>query len=199
MGLGLSLTRSLLELQGGSVEAASGGLGQGSTFTVLLPLLEPSAAGEPPVPANPAVEPPPRFRAEEKPLTTLRLLLVDDDLPTREAISAALSNYGADVRASASASDALKTLQTFTPHVILSDIAMPEVDGYTFLRNLRAAGSPHIRMVPAIAFSAFAGPDVAKASLDSGFQRSLTKPVDMELLVHAIQEVSGREPRTLTC
>jgi PAS domain S-box-containing protein len=179
LGLGLSLARSLLELQNGSIEASSPGLGHGSTFTVLLPTEDGAAEALPSTTAQPDLG---------TALGPLKILFVDDDLRTREAIAMTLERAGAEVRVAGSASEAMNALKSFEPDLILSDIAMPREDGLSLVRRIRASGRTHI---PAIAFSAIAGPDVAKAIQEAGFQAHLLKPLEFGELVRTIREIRG--------
>ncbi|MGZ3712899.1 MAG: hybrid sensor histidine kinase/response regulator, partial [Bdellovibrionota bacterium] len=178
MGLGLSLTRSLLEMQKGSVEATSAGVNKGSTFTVFLPLLEGKQATTDSSIPSAAELARLSIKQNRSPLSEIKVLLVDDEPNTREAIQVALSFSGAEVKAASSAKEALALLKDFAADVILSDVAMPQEDGLAFMRKVRASNDQRIRKIPAIAFSAFAGPEVANATHDAGFQTYLAKPVD---------------------
>lgn len=188
LGLGLSLVRSLLDLQDGSVSVESGGKGKGSTFTVLLPLLERLEQEAAPVPANSSRS------VQAGDLSGWKTLIVDDDPNTLEALRVTLFSAGAQVRVAASAAEADDILANYEPDVLLCDIAMPREDGFHFMRRLRASGEARLSRLPALAFSASAGSEVAREAEQAGFQSHLTKPVENAVLVRAILSV-GAEKR----
>ena len=141
LGLGLDIVRHLVEAHGGTVQATSPGRGRGATFTVVLPLLSPDrAAGAviPALPALPATTDPPRPNGPVR-LTSLRVLVVDDDALTRDALLDMLSQAGASVHAVGSVEEALRAMAEFRPGVLLSDLAMPDQDGLALIRRLREA------------------------------------------------------------
>ena len=182
LGIGLSIVKSLVELHGGSVRAKSPGKDQGSTFTVALPLFH--------------VRPPDGDRASRTsatdPLQTIELprldgtavLLVDDDIGGCELVTAILVARGANVRCVASGPDALELLAQEQFDVVLSDIGMPDMDGYEFMRALRKAegSSP----TPAIALTAYAGTADRQRALLSGYQMHISKPIEAAELIAAI-------------
>jgi signal transduction histidine kinase/ActR/RegA family two-component response regulator len=186
LGLGLAIVRHLVELHGGTVEASSAGEGLGATFRVQLPLPGGVARGAAMGAAEPA--------ANASDLRGVRVLLVDDDRDGREAVGLILSRHGAEVRSVASAAEALATLRTFRPSVIVSDIAMPEEDGFVLLRKVRALPAASGGTAPALALSALAGAGDRARILAAGFARCLSKPVDHPELVAAVAEaVDGAE------
>ncbi|HYH99815.1 MAG TPA: chemotaxis protein CheB, partial [Hyalangium sp.] len=144
LGLGLAIVRHLVELHGGTVQAESPGKGQGATFTVLLPLMATAqvsaGAASPPGVGQARTVRPPRNVMTASRLRGVRILVVDDDPGTREATAELLSQAGAEVREAASAATGLALVEDFRPEVLLSDIAMPGEDGYTFVRKVRALG-----------------------------------------------------------
>src|SRR5262249_11435421 len=160
-----------VELHGGSVAADSEGEGRGATFTVELPL-----AVAPEMPRRLAKEPESR-----QPLNGVRVLLVDDDHDSREVVRFLLSRSGAQVEAADSARQALELLGRQRLDVLVSDIAMPEEDGYTLLGRVRAGegGQPH---VPAIALTAYSAPEDRERVLSGGFQAHVSKPVELDEL-----------------
>ena len=189
LGLGLSIVRHIVELHGGTVRAESPGKGKGATFSVTLPRFRESqdeAAGNRSIAP---VETPPEgsdlFR-----LRGLRILVVDDDTETLEAMSEMLRLNGATVAAAASAAEALRAVQESSPHVIVSDIMMPGTDGYSLIRSIRALPAPDQASIPAIALTAAAGSDQRKLSLDAGFQEHLEKPVEVDRLARAVLDLS---------
>ncbi|PSR16260.1 hypothetical protein C8255_18780 [filamentous cyanobacterium CCP3] len=176
LGLGLALVRYLVELHGGQVKAASPGEGQGATFTVRLPLLPlHQAATLQPPPAKPSID-----------LNGTQILVVDDDSTTREFIAFFLELQGADVISAAGAGEAIAALTRFRPDIMLSDIGMPEMDGYMLMRQVRSLSLEQGGQVPAIALTAYAGEIDHQQALAAGFQKHITKPVEPDQLVEAI-------------
>ncbi|NJL37377.1 MAG: response regulator, partial [Leptolyngbyaceae cyanobacterium SM1_4_3] len=181
LGLGLAIVRYLVELHGGTVQADSLGEGQGATFTVRLPLLrskedeEQGEVGE--------------FSSTSTnlySLTGLRILVVDDDDNTREFLTFLLELHGANVTATATASEALVNLVQFKPDILLSDIGMPDVDGYMLMRQIRALPPAQGRNIPAIALTAYAGEIDHQQAMVAGFQQHIAKPIEPEVLIGAI-------------
>src|SRR3954468_20026136 len=187
LGLGLAIVHQLVELHGGCVAAASPGKGQGAVFTVSLPLLKPREATKEP----PLVTPPAGAAAPSPPLAGVRVLAVEDDESTLDALTELLSLQGADVAPAASVSQALETLKGFDPDVLVSDIGMPERDGYDLIREIRARGRD-AETLPAVAVTAFASPEDRQRALAAGFQVHLAKPVDPRELTSVIASLAGR-------
>jgi PAS domain S-box-containing protein len=184
LGLGLALVRHIVELHGGTVHASSDGPDLGATFSIDLPVraLFPSST----VSAS-SGESPAKATAPRDSLKDLRVLVVDDESDAREIIASVLEEAGAHVVATSSSADAVTTLERFTPHVILSDIAMPGEDGIAFIRKVRAI--PRLREIPAIAFTAYASDVDRTRVVDAGFNGHVAKPVDPSELVRAIAKV----------
>ncbi|MEB3281110.1 MAG: PAS domain S-box protein [Lyngbya sp.] len=183
LGLGLAIVRQLVEAHGGTITAESRGVGLGATFTVRLPLINQAAEAEPTDFSSPP----------SLDLTGIRVLAVDDDCDTRELLTVLLTQYGASVLTVASATEVLATLESFQPHVLVSDIGMPEVDGFTLLRQIRSLPPEKGGQTPAIALTAYAQVEDRRRALASGFQQHLTKPVDFEQLVEAVASLVQRE------
>ncbi|MBD1883824.1 ATP-binding protein [Microcoleus vaginatus] len=197
LGLGLAIVRQLVELHGGTVTVVSPGIGQGTTFTVKLPVmiihLPPSA----PEPLNSLVEAKGRFQASPT-LEGLQILVVEDEADALELLSTILEKYGADVMAVASVKEALTIIETATdrsPDVLVSDIGMPDEDGYSLIRKLRQLEVQRGGRLPAIALTAYARNDDRQQSLLAGFQMHLTKPVDAAELVAVVASLTGRTSR----
>ncbi len=150
LGLGLSIVKHIVEAHGGAITASSGGPGLGSCFEVRLPLIE-SVSNERAVLGGP--EPAPSL------LTGTRVLVVEDEADSRELLVQVLQKHGASVKSAACATDALDLLSAFEPHVLVSDIGMPGMDGYALLRTIRQVATTTIRNVPAIAMTAFVRPE----------------------------------------
>jgi PAS domain S-box-containing protein len=186
LGLGLSITRRLVELHNGSVHAESEGEGRGSTFTVKLPLAvnhpKPSSASARQISSGDG-----RVRGfGSVSLEGARILMVDDDAETRDMMKAMLEQVGADVVTAASASEALSKLQPGQYDAMLADIGMAEVDGYELIARVRALGPEKGGDLPAIAITAYAGKEDRLRAITSGFQYHLPKPVEPGELVGAI-------------
>ncbi len=191
LGLGLAIVRHLIEMHGGTVSAESAGPGQGATFIARLPL---SVAADAVSDASPEH----RAGSARRPLEQVRVLVVDDDADGREVLRAILSQEGAEVTTVSSASEAVDALQRVQPHVLISDIGMPDEDGYQLLRRIRASGW-HERRLPAVALTAYAGEDHRRRALDAGYQEHVPKPLDFRrivaLVAHLIDVSRGRESR----
>ena len=179
LGLGLAIVRHLVDLHGGSVTVASGGLGRGSVFTVTLPTRQALVTL--------AARPSPR---DQSPcLTGIRILAVDDDADSRELILLTVRAAEGEVMVASSAAGALEALATFRPHVVVADLAMPGMDGYGLIREIesRVTGA----MPPVIAMSAYASQADVERSRQAGFARHLGKPADYQRLVATIAELAG--------
>lgn len=179
LGLGLAIVRHLLELHGGTVKADSAGEEQGATFTVRIPLMRVQ---------------PPASAAETAPessfnLSGIRVLAVDDDADARDLVVFLLEDCGASVTAVSNAGDALAVLTKSVPDILLSDIGMPDTDGYMLLRQVRALPPEQGGLVPAIALTAYAGEIDYQQALAAGFQRHICKPLDPQKLVQAMLDV----------
>ncbi|MFU8815856.1 MAG: chemotaxis protein CheB [Pseudomonadales bacterium] len=181
LGLGLAIARHIVEVHGGEIRADSGGEGHGTTFTVTLPQSAHAATG---------VSAPPAKATVSRSIRGVRVLLVEDDDDTREVCTAMLEEQGADVRAAPSVAEGLAVAEAFAPQVILCDIAMPEEDGYTFIRKLR--GEERGSQTPVAALTALAGEADRRQVLDAGFRLHLTKPIDAEQLATAIATLAAR-------
>jgi PAS domain S-box-containing protein len=176
LGLGLTIVHHLVELHGGTVQAESPGEGQGATFTLKLPLM----------PTLPMSHQPGSLSEPALDLTGLQILVVDDDVDSREFVLFLVEQYGARVLSAASADEALVVLTHFQPDVLLSDIGMPEVDGYALMQQVRALPPEQGGQIPAIALTAYAGEIDYQQAISAGFQRHISKPVEPEVLIQAI-------------
>lgn len=190
LGLGLAIVRHIVELHGGTVRAESGGAGRGATFTVQLLRLAPVAPLEPLDPTRSA------FVGEAGDTTLridgLRVLVVDDQPESSEVVTAVLSAYGADVRAAGSSAEGLAVLRQWVPDVIVSDIAMPDEDGYAFVAKVRAQRM--FAHLPVIALTAYANTEDRVRILSAGFQMHVPKPIDPAELIAVV--ASATRPRS---
>jgi two-component system, chemotaxis family, CheB/CheR fusion protein len=193
LGLGLAIVRHLVELHGGEVTAASEGEGRGATFTVRLPVplfspfrvtpREPGGDGR-----ETSLD-----RTPPSSLEGLRILLVEDDADSRDALKTLLEQLGGRVAATASAAEALASLRALRPHVLVSDIGMPEQDGYELIRRVRTLAASEGGDVPALALSAYASKQDRARALAAGFQQHLAKPVLPSDLVARILDLAGKD------
>jgi CheY-like chemotaxis protein len=182
LGLGLAIVRHLIELHGGTVRAESAGRGLGATFTVELPL-NAAAVSEPPAKelSLPSLA--------EPHLEHLRVLLVEDDPDSRDAIASLLREFGAEVQAVASAEEAVRALEALPPDVLLSDIGMAHEDGYSLIRRVRQLLPARGGNVPAAALTAFTSPQDSRRALEAGFQAHMAKPVDSRELISLVNRL----------
>jgi PAS domain S-box-containing protein len=193
LGLGLSIVKHLAELHGGSVRVESEGVGLGATFIVSLPLQ--------------AVRPDDEIAADERrgaavdnaaaepDLSGIRVLMVDDEPDSIAIVQRMLERRGAEVRAARSMDEAIEEFVRFAPHVVLSDIGMPEHDGYELIRRLHEL--PGGRSVPAVALTALARAEDRTRALRAGFQLHVAKPVDFAELVAVVHNLCSLQ-RTVT-
>ena len=182
LGLGLAVVHHLVELHGGTVRAESPGDGLGSTFIVQIPLASGSEEAVGDEVARQAVSSAPGAEAPAS-LDGLRLLIVEDEPDTRDAIARFLQDYGAAVVAVGSAGEALERLWSEAFDVLISDIGMPDTDGYELIRELRARETGSGRHLPAVAVTAFTREEDQERALREGFSEYLTKPVNTSRLL----------------
>ncbi len=193
LGLGLAIVRHLTELHGGSVSATSAGRDRGATFAVRLPMASVAALPAPtrdrpkqgftksPDPARLAVE-----------LRGVRVLVVDDERDTRAVLAKVLEGYHASVAAAANVADAIEAYRRARPDVLISDLGMPDQDGFDLIRQVREIESRRGGHVPAVALTAFARSDDRQRALRAGFEVHLSKPVSPSEVAAVVAELSGR-------
>jgi CheY-like chemotaxis protein len=186
----LAIVRHLVELHGGTVRAESAGVGQGATFTVSLPLLKPELSIKNEDIASYST-------LDKLPLTGLKILVVDDEVDTRELIAFILEQAGAKVTTAVSAMEALQVIAQTKFDVLVSDIGMPDMDGYMLIRQIRAMQSERNSQIRAIALTAYAGEIDQQQALAAGFQHHIAKPVDPDQLVQVITNLVNVKPISL--
>jgi PAS domain S-box-containing protein len=191
LGLGLAISKQLVELHGGSIRAMSEGEGQGATFVVELPLSIVQLEAEDPARAHPAEEASREESLSPPRLAGVHVLVVDDEADGREMLQRVLEEQAATVTTVSSAQQALDVLKKVTPNVIVSDIGMPETDGYQLMRTLRA-GEARGQRIPAVALTALARAEDRKRALVAGYQAHLAKPFDVAELVLVVADLAGR-------
>lgn len=194
LGLGLAIVRHLVELHGGTVSAESRGENMGATFTVNLPLMLSSREKSSSEQEQESQDDPTSM--EDLPtLDGLYVLVVDDEADARELLTTVLEFQGARVTAVASVEEAIAALQRTRPDVLVSDIGMPEEDGYALIRQVRALEVAHEKMIPAVALTAYAREEDKNQVLSAGFQKHIAKPVEPAELTSVVASLAGRSER----
>ena len=190
LGLGLAIVRRLVELHGGTVRAENRTPETGAHFTVTLPRsADDIAAGATPVAGpddSPAANSPP---LNGTPLRGIRVVLVEDEIEARDSMTTALQLFGANVVAVDSMAAALDALERCTPDILLSDVGMPNGDGYALIKHVRAHETPASRRLPAAALTAYVRPEDRSAALRAGFDVHLAKPVEPLELARVVQQL----------
>ena len=189
LGLGLAIVRHLVEAHGGSVSAASEGPGLGATFTVTLPLAS-IRKEEGGIRKFTSGELSKDQISSSLALKDVTVLVVDDDSDARDLLTIALKQSGADVRSANNVRAALKILDQWKPDVLISDIGMPGVDGYAFMRKVRARKAERGGRIPALAVTGYAGVDDAERALKAGYQTHMPKPVVLSELVARVANLA---------
>lgn len=191
LGIGLAIAKQLVELHGGSISVKSPGQGLGCTFTVQLPLMAIHAQsdGEPPVHSGDGKAL--KVGHSQVALKGVRVLVVDDEQDARDLIRRVLEDYNAEVVTACSADEAVPILESQKIHVLVSDIGMPVVDGYEFLKQVRLLKPESVGKIPAIALTAFARSEDRTRALMSGYQVHVAKPVEPTELVATVASVVG--------
>jgi CheY-like chemotaxis protein len=193
LGLGLSIVRHLVEMHGGTTTAESTGVGRGATFKACFPLVGIRLFENGAAPGT-ASKGPTLIGAPS--LMGLEILVVEDEPETRELLVAVLAQCGAEVTAAASASGALEALRQWRPDVLISDIGMPDEDGYELIRKLRSMERDTDRRIPAVALTAYARAEDRVRALSAGFQFYVPKPVEPTELAAVVASLAGREAKT---
>jgi PAS domain S-box-containing protein len=189
LGLGLAIVRHLIELHGGTVRADSDGLGRGSTFTVDIPLMQASVGASREREATQL-----ELGGQLRHLRGVRILVVEDEMDSRDFITFLLQQVGATVTAAGSGAEALELIDASAPDVLVTDIGMPQQDGYQLLQAIRKRKSPFSR-IPAVAVTAYARPEDRERALNAGFQAHVSKPIAPRDLVASIEQAMAATRR----
>jgi two-component system CheB/CheR fusion protein len=192
LGLGLAIARHLIESHGGTIRAESRGPGEGATMTVSLPVPALTPHEGDPGEGAPAGRPQP----DRVLLAGVRVLVVEDEADSREILAAVLRESGAEVVTADSALVALGVLEKDRPHVLVSDIGMPDVDGFDLIRMLRQRAPEEIARIPAIALTAYTEEESRNKAIEVGFDEHVSKPADPQELIAAVARRAGRGPST---
>jgi len=189
LGIGLSIVKHLVELHGGTVQAASGGPGRGASFIVCLPraALRPGQNGA--YPGNARATAPTPLSVN---LRGVKVLVVDDEPDARDLIRQLLAECHADVHTAASAAEAMLAFQSIRPDLLLSDIGMPGRDGYQLIRDIRRLAPEAGGRTPAIALTAFARSEDRTRAMLSGYQVHVSKPIESHELIATVASLVGR-------
>jgi CheY-like chemotaxis protein len=187
LGLGLALVRHIVELHGGHVTASSEGAGKGATFTVTVPI---RATLPEPLESTPPPSEVPSSRGETG-LRGVRVLVVDDELDARDLIRAILGQAGAVIQTAESAAEGFIALRRFRPDVLVSDIGMPEEDGFSFMRRIRALLAAEGGKIPSLALTAFARDEDRAKAIAAGYTMHIGKPVDPAVLTSSVAELAA--------
>jgi CheY-like chemotaxis protein/two-component sensor histidine kinase len=191
LGLGLAISKQLVELHGGVIRAASQGEGSGATFTVQLPLSIAHLDNQSAPRSHPTAETHPGEMVSLPRLDQVHVFAIDDEPDARDLLRTVLEDRGAKVTTFVSAEEVLAALKTTKPTVLVCDVGMPKMDGYQLIRKVRAEASRNER-VPALALTAFARAEDRKRSLIAGYQAHLAKPFDVGELILIIADLVGR-------
>jgi signal transduction histidine kinase/CHASE1-domain containing sensor protein/CheY-like chemotaxis protein len=186
LGLGLAIARHLIEIHGGTINAESDGKGRGTTLTIRLPLIEAAAK---------SFSEPDQIKPVRAPqfLSGLNVLLVDDDSDTLTLMATALKRRQANVTAVSSAVEAIQAITRKRPDVLVSDIAMPDEDGYGLIRKIRSLENGATENIPAVAITAYAKEEDRERALSAGFQIYLAKPVELTELISVVARAAKRD------
>jgi signal transduction histidine kinase/CHASE1-domain containing sensor protein/ActR/RegA family two-component response regulator len=186
LGLGLAIARHLVEIHGGTIRADSVGEGRGATFTIRLPLVESASATTSFIDQH-------KLTRSTQLLSGVNVLIVDDDSDTLKLMTTALTKRQANVTAVSSAGEAIQAIARKRPDVLVSDIAMPDEDGYGLIEKVRSLENGETENIPAVAISAYAKEEDRRRALSAGFQIYLAKPVELTELISVVARAAKRE------
>jgi len=188
LGLGLAIARHLVEIHGGTIRGESSGVGRGATFTIRLPLME-VKKGAPQFVDHSQLS----LAQSPQLLSGVNVLLVDDDSDTLMLMTTALTRRQANVTAVSSAVEAIQAITKKRPDVLVSDIAMPDEDGYGLIEKVRLLENGAMQTIPAVAITAYAKDEDRERALSAGFQIYLAKPVELTELISVVARAAKRE------
>ena len=188
LGLGLAIARHLVEIHGGTIRGDSQGVGRGATFTIRLPLMEVKKGA-----AQFVDHSQPSLAQSQQLLSGINVLLVDDDSDTLMLMTTALTRRQANVTAVSSAGEAIQAITKKRPDVLVSDIAMPDEDGYGLIEKVRLLENGALQTIPAVAITAYAKDEDRERALSAGFQIYLAKPVELAELISVVARAAKRE------
>jgi PAS domain S-box-containing protein len=192
LGIGLAIVRHIVEMHGGGVSASSRGRGQGATFRIRLPMISALRPEGPKTEPAPAPEIERKVLNESHRLDEVRVLLVEDNPETLDTLKVIFEESGAEVIAATSVDEALDALDRFRPDVLVSDITMPDRDGYDLVREVRSRAPERSGKIPAVALTAYVRAEDRVRVLSAGFQMHVAKPIDPNDLIAAVASLTGR-------
>src|SRR4029079_5000347 len=187
LGLGLAIVWHLVEMHGGNVSAHSEGRDQGTSFIVRLPVSKTAVEN---IPSTAVALETSQNGQSGSPLTGLRILIVEDDDDSRDMLATILKFHGADVLTAENVPDGFETFRSTRPDILISDVGLPEKDGYDLIRHIRSLPKDEGGQTPAIALTGYAGMNDQLQALRAGYQEHLAKPIDTEKLISAIVDLS---------
>ncbi len=192
LGLGLAIARYLVEMHGGTIEAASEGSGKGATFTVRLPMLAVLTTQREWEQQTGAAKKD-FLETNNKQLGGLQILVIEDDADSRQIIATMLELYGGQVQSVGTPQEGFNLLRQMRPDVLVCDIGLPEEDGYALIERIRKQPAAEGGLTPAVALTAYAAPRDSLQALAAGFQAHLPKPVQPEQLASVVADLTGRD------
>jgi hypothetical protein len=186
LGLGLSIVKNLIEMHGGTISAESRGEGAGASFSMMLPLLIGEKARLVGVNSERSSS------RDHEGIAGCRILIVEDDADSREMLDILLRTLSAETATAGTAAEAMDRLSSFKPDVLISDLGLPEVDGYDLIKRIRDLSVDDGGTIPALALTGFASAEEKRRVKSAGFDGHLSKPVDYDKLIEAIRIVRHR-------